>query len=185
MLRENRYEMNFERSHVQAPLMCDMAHHFPGIMFNIEALSVGIYEASMRIVLVGETPDLRAAEALFTAQGVQLCPLGSDKFRGQIPNVPVRRAMQRDAVSAYQKKLWLTILGSLKQKAFLWVLARRYDVTFKIMQSTTGPEVSIVSLLVWGPQAEVEGAVTFLREQGINVEYGEVAVSAPFAPIGD
>ena len=62
------------------------------------------------------------------------------------------------------------------------MISQAFDVTFKIMQSATGDPVSIVSLLLWGSQSEVEASVGFLRDQGISVEYGEAGLSAPFEP---
>lgn len=182
MLVEHRLEMSFEQAHVREPLICEMARRCENVMFNIDTLAVGIHEAMMRISLVGEPPDIRKVIEYFTSLGVTTTKLHEDKFKGTIPQVPKRVARINAHEPTIEKKLWLTIVGSLRRQAFLWVLSRRYDVTYKITQSTTGDPVSIVSLCLTGPQAEVNGAINFLREQGINVEFGEIAVSAPFRP---
>lgn len=189
MLLEHRLEIDFERSHVPEPLLCEMARRFQNVMFNIDTMSVGIHEAMIRIALVGEEAEVRLAHEYLASFGTSLKTLSRKKYKGELPKVPERQADSADADSVgheriVEKKIWLTVLGTLQHKPLLWELSRRFDITYKLMQSVTSDLVGIVSMLIWGPAVEVTGAVSFLRELGVNVEYGEVAVSAPFTPVG-
>lgn len=174
--------MTFERVHVQDPLICEMARQHPDVLFNIHQLSVGPHEARMLISLVGEVPHLRAVREYLESRDVDLRVVDDLKYKGQMPVLPRRVAMPGGSTTAVERRLWLTIVGGLRSQSFLWTISRRYDVTYKLTQSVTGDPVSIVSLLVWGPPAEVDGVVTYLREQGINVELGEIEAAARFVP---
>ncbi len=184
MLIEHCLEMRFLRSHVQEPVISEMARRFGGVLFNIEAISVGHVEASITLRLVGEPAELGGVQAYFSSIEADLRMISEEKFTGEIPSVPARAASSGEAHEIVERKLWLTVLGSPKSEAFLWGMSRRFDVTFKLMQSVSGESVSILSMLLWGPKPEVDGAVAFLRDRGVNVEFGEVSLSAPFTPVG-
>lgn len=186
MLVEHRFVLGFERSHVVEPVICEMVRHCPEVMFNIDTLSVGPQQAEMGISVVGEPEQVRQAEVFLKTLEVEVRTVATGPFDGRIPESP-RPTPPDDADAGAEtvaRKIWLTIIGSLRREPFLWMMSRRFGATFKIMQSTTGDPVSIMSLLIWGRPDEVEGAVAFLRECGIHVEYGEVGVSAPFSPTG-
>jgi hypothetical protein len=182
MLIETKLALDFERDHVQEALICEMARRCPSVVFNIDALSVGQVEAAMTIGLVGEPPDVRAAEEYFKSLNVGVRTISSDRFKGTMPTVPVRAGRADTNQPTVQRKIWLTIIGSRRRQPYLWVLSRRFGVTYSLMQSTTGEPVSIVSLLMAGPKAEVDGAIAYLRDQGIGVEYGEVPESLGYTP---
>lgn len=182
MLDEHRLALGFERSHVQEPLIYEMIRHCPDVIVNIYSLSVGPLEAMMEIGVIGKPPDLKHVEEFLTTLEVTVRTVSREEFRGKVPRAPKRKPRQSTGSPVVQRKIWLTIIGAERQRPFLWMVSRAYGVTFKIMQSVTGEPVSIVSLLLWGPQTEVEASVDFLRDQGINVEYGEVGLSAPFEP---
>lgn len=180
MLQEERLEMSFERAHVQAPFICEMSRRFPEILFNIHQLSVGPHEAQMLMSIIGEVPERRAVRVYFESLQVTIRSVEELKFKGSIPQVPQRVAMPTAHPEPVVQKVWLTIVGGMRSQYFLWTISRRFDVTYKITQSVTGDPVSIVSLILKGTQAEVDGVITYLREQGINVELGVVTASAPF-----
>lgn len=180
MLREERLELSFERAHVKAPFVCEMARQHPDVLFNIHQLSVGPYEARMMMSLIGEVPQRRAVREYFESLGVAIRVVDELKYKGTIPKVPQRVAMPTADNESVEQKLWLTIVGNLRSQHFLWTISRRYDVTYKITQSVTGDPVSIVSLVLRGTQAEVDGVVNYLRDQGINVDLGVVAANTPF-----
>lgn len=180
MLREERIEMTFERSHVQEPLIYGMARRWPDIFFNIHHLSVGPHEARVVISLVGEIPDLRAVREHFASLGVSLRLIEELKFKGTTPTLPKRVAMPSLDANEVTKKIWLTIVGSIRSQSFLWTISRRYDLMYRITQSVTADPVSIVSIQFQGRSAEVDGAIAYLRDQGINVEMGEPYIPAPF-----
>lgn len=180
MLREERLEMTFERDHVQEPFVCMMANKHPDVLFNIHQLSVGPHEARMMMSVIGEVPERRAVREYFEGLGVDVRVIDEVKFKGTIPQMPNRIAMPTASTDEVRQKLWLTIVGALQSQHFLWTISRRFDVIYKITQSVTGDPVSIVSLVVSGRQAEVDGVVAYMREQGINVETGVINAAALF-----
>jgi hypothetical protein len=182
MLVKHRLELRFQRSHVQEPLTCEMTKRFTDLMFNIDFISVGIQSAKMRLSLVGKAGDVRRAKDYLRSLNVSLKTLSSQKYRGELPDVPMCASGSVPERSMVEKKLWLTFLGAQKRKPFIWEISRRFDVTFKITQSTTGSEVAIMSMVVWGSPEAVDGVVAYLREQEINVEFGEASLGSPFGP---
>lgn len=180
MLVQHRLELSFATAHVQEPLIWEMTRRFHDLMFNIDSLNVGVHEADMRLSLYGEPPVVKQAKGYLKDLGVTVKTLSSCRYRGHIPDVPMAGCPARKDQPTVERKLWLTILGSNRRDPFLWMIARRYAATYKIMQCASGEKVAIVSLLLSGPAEEVEGVVFYLRGQGIHVEYGEVGVDAPF-----
>lgn len=180
MLVKHRLELCFATTHVQEPLTWEMTQRFKNLMFNVDSLNVGVHDADMRLSLIGAASTVKQAKAYLKDLGVKVRTLSSHRYTRKIPDVPMcpRRARRSGRIS--ERKLWLTILGAQRTEPFLWMIARKFDATYKILQCASGEKVAIVSLLVWGPEKEVDGVVTFLRDLGINVEYGEVGVSAPF-----
>jgi len=177
---EQRLALRFQRSHVQEALLCEMVRHCRNVLLNIHTLNVGPDQAQMTLSVVGERTEIKEAERFLTQFDVDLRRISSGSFEGPIPEIPGRSEAAGVGGVPIERKLWLTFVGPLQRHPFLWVLLKRFDITFKIMEAATGDPVSIVSLLIRGPGKEVEAAVTYLREQRVNVEYGEVGVSAPF-----
>jgi L-aspartate semialdehyde sulfurtransferase ferredoxin len=182
MLVKHRLELRFQRAHVQDPLTCEMTRRFKDVMFNIDSLSVGVQSATMRLSLVGKASAVKAAKDYLKSLNVTLKTLASLKYKGAFPDVPMRAFGPRNDGPILERKLWLTFLGPQKRSPFIWEISRRFDVTFKITQSTTGAEVAIMSLVLWGSRQEVDGVVAYLREQDINVEFGEASLASPFGP---
>jgi L-aspartate semialdehyde sulfurtransferase ferredoxin len=182
MLVKHRLELRFLRAHVQEPLTCEITKRFKEVMFNIDALNVGIHSASMRLSLIGRAAEVKAAKDYLKSLNVSCKMLGSSRYKGPFPDVPMRTFGPRNGDPVLERKLWLTFLGPQKRRPFIWEISRRFDVTFKITQSTTGNEVAIMSLVVWGSRSEVDGVVAYLREQDINVEFGEASLASPFGP---
>lgn len=184
MLVQHRLELTFATAHVQEPLTWEMAQRFKDLMFNVGSMNVGIHEADMRIALIAEPETVKAAKVYLRDLGVTVKTVSAHKYKGQLPDVPRRPRRGGKDQPRVERKLWLTVIGARRREPFLWTLARRFNATYKILQCASGEKVAIISMLVWGPAEEVEGVVCYLRDQGINVEYGEVGLSAPFAPIG-
>jgi ABC-type methionine transport system ATPase subunit len=182
MLVKQRFELRFQRAHVQEPLTCEMTRRFKNVMFNIDFLSVGILAATMRLSLIGKASELKEAKEYLKSLNVSLKTLSSQKLKRDFPDVPMRTFGPRDDEPVLERKLWLTFLGAQKRRPFIWEISRRFDVTFKITQSTTGSTVAIMSLVLWGSRREVDGVVAYLREQDINVEFGESSLASPFGP---
>ncbi|MFH1417645.1 MAG: NIL domain-containing protein [Planctomycetota bacterium] len=182
MLVKHRLELAFQPSHVQEPLTCEMTRRFKSVMFNVDDLSVGIDTASMRLSLLGKPPDVKKAKDYLRSLNVDLKTLSAYQSKAKIPKVPIRPKEAAPSGDVVQRKLWLTFLGAQKKQPFLWTISRRFNVTYKITQSTIGGNVAIMSLMLWGAPEEVDAVVSYLRDQGINVEFGELGLSAPFGP---
>jgi len=182
MLVKNRLELKFHRSHVQEPLTCEMTRRFKNVMFNIDHLNVGVQSATMRLSLVGEAADVKAAKAYLKSLNVSLKVLASGRCKERLPDVPMRSFEAKSDRPMVERKLWLTFLGGQKRRPFLWEISRLFDVTFKITQSSTGPQIAIMSLVLWGAPADIDAVVAYLREQGINVEFGQTSLATPFGP---
>lgn len=174
MAVEHTYEIVFQREHVPHPVMCEMSRACRDVMFNIDYLSVSRHDALMTISVVGDIDQVNRAEQFFKKAGADVRLKEAGNYTAPIPAVPVRTPVVRSKEPPISKKVWLTIVGSLRRQPLFWVLSRRYDVTFKIYQSVTGNPVSILCLVLIGPLAEVDGAIQFLREQGVDVEMGEI-----------
>ncbi len=183
MLVQHRLFLTFETAHVQEPFTWEMTQQFKNVMFNLSALNVGVHEADMTIALIGEPDDVKKAKQYLKEQSVTVKTISSHKYKGKLPNVPKRLPKRPPDAQIVERKLWLTLIGGQKKEPLLWLMARKYDVGYKLMHSTTGERMAILSLLVWGPGEEVQKVVSYLRSKEINVEYGEVGVSAPFIPL--
>lgn len=182
MLVKHRLQLQFQRAHVQEPLTCEMTKRFKNLMFNIDSLDVGVQSAKMRLSLIGKAAEVKRAKEYLRSLNVVLKTLSSGSFRGEFPNVPQRDFGPKTDEPLQERKLWLTFLGVQKRRPFVWEISRLFDVTFKITQSATGDEIAIMSLVLWGRVAEIEGVVAHLRGQHINVEFGEASLASPFGP---
>jgi hypothetical protein len=172
---EHTYEIVFERKQVPQSIVCEMSRSCRDVLYNIDFLSVSKQEALMRISVAGDSKQVNDAEAFLRKTGADVSLLSAKPYEAPIPNVPPRsKVMPTRPEDEIRTRLWLTVVGSLRRQPLFWVLSRRYDVQFKILQSTTGDPVSIISMMLWGASAEVEGAINFLREQGVDVEFGVV-----------
>ncbi len=183
MLVQHRLFLTFATAHVQEPFTWQMTQQFKRVMFNLSALNVGVYEADMTLSLVGEPDHVKKAKQYLKDQGVNVKTISSHKYNGKLPAVPKNLPKRPPDAEILERKLWLTLIGGQKREPLLWLMARRYDVGYKLMYSTTGERMAILSLIVWGPAEEVQKVVSYLRSKEIHVEYGEVGVGAPFIPV--
>lgn len=174
MAVEHLYEIVFQREQVPHPIMCEMSRACRDVVFNIEHLSVSKHDALMRIGVIGDIDQVNRAEQFLRKTGADIRLVSAGPYAGPIPMIPVRTPVMPNTAEPIQKKLWLTIVGSLRRQPLFWVLSRRFEVTFKIFQSVVGDPVSILCLVLVGAPAEVEGAIHFLRDQGVDVEMGEI-----------
>ncbi len=183
MLVQQRLALRFATAHVQEPLTWEMSRRFQKLMFNVLSLNVGIHEADMRLSLVGEEEDVQRAKAYLKEVGARVRTLASGSFRGRLPES--FRTSRRPHVEGerVERKLWLTVIRDQRREPFLWTLGREFDIGYKITNSATGPNMAIISLVVWGTPEEMARAVSYLRSKGIQVELGEAGLSAPFMPL--
>ena len=77
-----------------------------------------------------------------------------------------------------QKRVWLTFGNkNLVETPALWRMASKYpDVSFDIRQASVQNEIGIMAVLLSGNQADVNGAIEFLRSKGVTVEPIEKSV---------
>jgi hypothetical protein len=63
------------------------------------------------------------------------------------------------------------------EKPIIWQMSRRFpDVSFDIRQASVQNEIGIMAVLLTGEEAEVQGAIDFLRSSGVTVEPIEKSV---------
>lgn len=179
---KHRLSLAFQPSHVQEPLMCEMARKFPNLLFNVDAINVGANNATMRLTLVGAASTVRQAKAYLRSLNVKLRTLASHRCSERAPNVPDASHEPPPPDALAERKLWLTFLNAQKGRPILWEISRRFNVTYKITQCATGADVAIMSFVIWGANPELEKVVAFLRELGISVEFGQLSASRPFGP---
>ena len=67
-------------------------------------------------------------------------------------------------------KFYLTFPRDLVREPVLSLLAKQFDIIFNIRGSTVTAEMGLVALEINGAQAEVDKAVTWLKEKGVAVE---------------
>lgn len=182
MLVQHRLALSFATAHVQEPLTWELTRRFQNVMFNVGAINVGVHEADMQLVLIGEPAEVKQAKEYLKEQGVTVRTLSSHKHRGKLPSAPKQPPKGRGG-ERIERKLWLTIIRGQRREPFLWTLGREFALGYKITHSVSGEHMAIISLVAWGEAEEVQRAVSYLRQKGVTVEYGEAGVSAPFMPL--
>jgi ABC-type methionine transport system ATPase subunit len=70
----------------------------------------------------------------------------------------------------FRERVYLTFPKELVKQPMLCSLAKKFDIIFNIRGSTVTAEMGLVALEIDGSQAEVERAVSWLKEQGVIVE---------------
>jgi ABC-type methionine transport system ATPase subunit len=76
----------------------------------------------------------------------------------------------RPKKDVFRERVYLTFPKELVKQPMLCSLAKKFDIIFNIRGSTVTAEMGLVALEIDGNQAEVERAVSWLREQGVIVE---------------
>ena len=79
---------------------------------------------------------------------------------------------------SYSKRCWFTF-GSRTQveQPIIWQMSRTYpNVMFDIRQASVQNEIGIMAVLLSGPEADVKGAMEFVRSKGVTVEPIEKSV---------
>jgi len=69
------------------------------------------------------------------------------------------------------RKVWLTFEGGRQKEPCLWKMTRKYpDVIFDIRQASVQKDIGVMAVLFEGDEAEVQGALDYLIEQGVKVD---------------
>ncbi len=174
MAIQHELELTFPAHTVTRPVLCEMGR-VGDVVFNIVSANVSQHLGRFHFLLIGSEADVQKAEAFLRDAGVGVNRLKSEPFAGPLPPRP-ERAATRPGEPRVAKKLWITFMDEMRSQPITWEMSCRFDVTFDIRQSSTGPTVSIMAVLLEGPASHVEGAIEFLRKRGAEVEPIEKSV---------
>ena len=81
---------------------------------------------------------------------------------------PVKNA--RANVRRVREKVYLTYPSDLIKEPLIYLVGQRFDVITNIRGANISETMGLVALELDGEQNEVEKAVAWLREQGVQVE---------------
>ena len=77
----------------------------------------------------------------------------------------------RKTKSAQQRvKLYLTYPKKLVRAPLIWQATRDFDLVFNIRSASVSEEIGIIAIELDGAEEAIEGAIAWLREQGVTVE---------------
>lgn len=70
------------------------------------------------------------------------------------------------------KKFWLTFPTRLQvEKPIIWQMSRKFpEVIFDIRQASIQHEIGIMAMLLTGEAEQVQSAMEFLKESGLQVD---------------
>ena len=80
--------------------------------------------------------------------------------------------------SMYSRRCWFTFPTRAQvEQPIIWQMSRKFpDVVFDIRQASVQHEIGIMAVLLSGNEADVSGAIDFLRSKGVTVEPIEKSV---------
>ena len=78
----------------------------------------------------------------------------------------------------YSKRCWFTFpTRNQVEQPIIWQMSQKFpDVSFDIRQASVQNEIGIMAVLLSGQEADVKGAIEFLRSKGVTVEPIEKSV---------
>lgn len=78
----------------------------------------------------------------------------------------------------YSKRCWFTFPSRNQvEQPIIWEMSQKFPkVMFDIRQASVQHEIGIMAVLLTGAEAEVRGAMDFLRSRGVTVEPIEKSV---------
>jgi hypothetical protein len=76
------------------------------------------------------------------------------------------------------KRCWFTFPTKTQvEQPIIWQMSRKFpDVSFDIRQASVQNEIGIMAVLLTGQPDQVQGAIDFLRSNGVTVEPIEKSV---------
>jgi len=82
------------------------------------------------------------------------------------------------ADAPYSKRCWFTFPTRTQvEQPIIWQMSRKFpDVSFDIRQASVQNEIGIMAVLLKGKEADVQGAIGFMRAAGVTVEPIEKSV---------
>jgi hypothetical protein len=80
--------------------------------------------------------------------------------------------------SNYSRRCWFTFPTRAQvEQPIIWQMSQRFPaVVFDIRQASVQHEIGIMAVLLTGSEADVQGAIEFLRSRGVTVEPIEKSV---------
>ncbi len=174
MAIQQELELTFPAQRVTQPILSRMAREHD-VVFNIASANVSHARGHFHLTLLGEDAAVKDAERFLRDAGVEVKLIKSGPYAGQVPPRP-KRQQGTPGEEVVSRKLWITYMDDFRRGPATWEMACTFDVTFDVRQSSTGPSVSIMAMLLEGPRSQVEGAIEFLRRHGAEVEPIEKSV---------
>ena len=82
------------------------------------------------------------------------------------------------AEQPFSRRCWFTFPTRTQvEQPIIWQMSRKFpEVSFDIRQASVQHEIGIMAVLLSGKEAEVNGAIEFLRSKGVTVEPIEKSV---------
>lgn len=78
----------------------------------------------------------------------------------------------------FSRRCWFTFPTRTQvEQPIIWAMSRKFpEVSFDIRQASVQNEIGIMAVLLEGKEAEVNGAIEYLRSRGVTVEPIEKSV---------
>jgi ABC-type methionine transport system ATPase subunit len=73
-----------------------------------------------------------------------------------------------------KQRFWLTFDGDSSRKPLIHQMSKTFDVVFNIRNASVTPTVGIIALELEGERAVIKQAVTWLENNGVQVEPVEI-----------
>jgi ABC-type methionine transport system ATPase subunit len=83
---------------------------------------------------------------------------------------PVKKTSGKGGAPQHRAKLYLTYPKKLVREPLIWRATRDFDLVFNIRSASVSEEIGIIAIELDGAEAAIEGAIAWLREQGVTVE---------------
>ena len=83
---------------------------------------------------------------------------------------PVKKATAKGKSAPTRVKLYLTYPKKLVRAPLIWQATRDFDLVFNIRSASVSEEIGIIAIELDGAEDAIEGAIAWLREQGVTVE---------------
>jgi ABC-type methionine transport system ATPase subunit len=82
----------------------------------------------------------------------------------------VKNSSTKGTPQQHRVKLYLTYPKKLVREPLIWRATRDFDLVFNIRSASVSDEIGIIAIELDGSEDAIEGAITWLREQGVTVE---------------
>ena len=83
---------------------------------------------------------------------------------------PVKKPAAKGKRAQQRAKLYLTYPKKLVREPLIWQATRDFDLIFNIRSASVSEEIGIIAIELDGAEDAIEGAIAWLREQGVTVE---------------